>query len=109
MWHPKTHVCFVDHPAHFFRTQLLSLPGFGVRPFALLGMVFAAQLYLGLHTHPGEWPWEFIFIIVICWMFNLYAAGRSLGLEFAFVARDHGREGRRPNRAPLSLGFSASG
>ncbi len=55
--------------------------GFGVRAFALLGMVFAAQLYFGLYTHPGEWPWEFIFIVVICWMFYLYAAGRSLGLD----------------------------
>ena len=55
--------------------------GFGVRAFALLGMVFAAQLYFGLYTHPGEWPWEFIFIIVICWMFYIYAAGRSLGLD----------------------------
>ncbi len=55
--------------------------GFGVRAFALLGMVFAAQLYFGLYTHPGEWPWEFIFIVVICWMFYIYAAGRSLGLD----------------------------
>ena len=55
--------------------------GFGVRPFALLGMVFAAQLYFGLYTHPNERPWEFIFIIVICWMFFIYAAGRSLGLD----------------------------
>ncbi len=31
--------------------------------------------------NPGEWPWEFIFIIVICWMFYLYAAGHSLGLD----------------------------
>ncbi len=50
-------------------------------------MVFAAQLSLGLHTHPGEWPWAFIFIIVICWMFCLYAAGRSLGLD-ALLRRD---------------------
>jgi uncharacterized membrane protein YphA (DoxX/SURF4 family) len=55
--------------------------GFGVRAFALLGMVFAAQLYFGLYTHPGEWPWEFIFIIVICWLFLINAAGRSLGLD----------------------------
>ena len=55
--------------------------GFGVRAFALLGMVFAAQLYFGLYKHPGEWPWEFIFIIVICWMFYIYAAGRCLGLD----------------------------
>ena len=90
MWHPETHVCFADHTAHFLRTQLLSLPGFGVRPFALLGVVFAAQLYLGLHTHPGEWPWEFIFIVVICWMFYLYAAGCSLGLN-ALGARPRSR------------------
>ena len=55
--------------------------GFGVRAFALLGMVFAAQLYFGLYTHPSEWPWEFIFIIVICWLFLINAAGRSLGLD----------------------------
>ena len=55
--------------------------GFGVRAFALLGMVFAAQLYFGLYTHPGEWPWEFVFIIVICWLFFINAAGRSLGLD----------------------------
>jgi hypothetical protein len=55
--------------------------GFGVRAFAALGMVFATQLYLGLYTHPGEWPWEFIFIIVICWLFLINAAGRSLGLD----------------------------
>jgi uncharacterized membrane protein YphA (DoxX/SURF4 family) len=55
--------------------------GLGVRAFALLGMVFAAQLYFGLYTHPGEWPWEFIFIVVICWLFYINAAGRSLGLD----------------------------
>ena len=29
----------------------------------------------------AEWPWEFVFIIVICWLFYIYAAGRSLGLD----------------------------
>jgi uncharacterized membrane protein YphA (DoxX/SURF4 family) len=55
--------------------------GFGVRAFALLGMVFAAQLYFGLYTHPHEWPSEFIFIVAICWLFYINAAGRSLGLD----------------------------
>lgn len=55
--------------------------GFGVRAFALFGMVYAAQLYFRLYTDPGEWPWEFVFIIVICWIFYIYAAGRSLGLD----------------------------
>jgi hypothetical protein len=63
--------------------------GFGVRAFALLEMLFAAQLYFGLYTHPGEWPWEFVFIIVICGMFWLYAAGRSFGLD-ALLRRETG-------------------
>ena len=44
-------------------------------------MLFAAQLYFGLYTHPHEWPWEFIFIIMIAGLFYLYAAARSLGLD----------------------------
>jgi hypothetical protein len=55
--------------------------GFGVSGFALFGMVYAVQLYFGLYQHPSEWPWEFIFIVVLCWMFYIYAAGRSLGLD----------------------------
>ncbi len=55
--------------------------GFGVRAFALFGMIYTAQLYFGLYRHPNEWPWEFIFIVVLCWLFYIYAAGRSLGLD----------------------------
>lgn len=58
--------------------------GFKVRAFALLGMVFTLQLYFGLYRHPNEWPWTYIFIVVICWMFYIYAAGRSLGLDALF-------------------------
>jgi len=57
--------------------------GLGVRAFALLGMAFATQLYFGLYKHPGEWPWEYIFIVLICWLLYIYAAGRSLGLDAA--------------------------
>jgi len=55
--------------------------GFGVRFFSLVAMLFAAQLYFGLFTHPNEWPWEFIFIIIIAGLFALHAADRSLGLD----------------------------
>ncbi len=55
--------------------------GFGVRAFAILGMIFAGQLYFGLYRHPTEWPWEYVFIIVISWMFYIHCAGRSLGLD----------------------------
>ena len=55
--------------------------GFGVRLFSLVAMAFATQLYFGLYRHPNEWPWEFIFIIIIAALFFLHAAGRSLGLD----------------------------
>ena len=55
--------------------------GFAVRFFSLVATLFAAQLYFGLYTHPNEWPWEFIFIIMIGGLFYLHAAGRSLGLD----------------------------
>jgi hypothetical protein len=44
-------------------------------------MIYAAQLYIGLYRNPSEWPWEYVFIIVINWLFYIYAAGRSLGLD----------------------------
>ncbi len=71
--------------------------GFGVRAFAALGMVFAAQLWFGLYTHPGEWPWEFVFIIVICRLFLINAAGRSLGLDA--ILRCQPWAGRSDSRA----------
>jgi uncharacterized membrane protein YphA (DoxX/SURF4 family) len=55
--------------------------GFGVRVVSLLAMIYVAQLYFGLYRDPTEWPWEYVFIIVICWLFYIYAAGRSLGLD----------------------------
>lgn len=55
--------------------------GFGVRAFAIIGMVYTAQLYFGLYQDPTEWPWEYIFIIVINWLFYIHCACRSLGLD----------------------------
>ncbi len=55
--------------------------GFGVRAFAAFGMIYTAQLYFGLYRQPNEWPWTYVFIIVICWLFYIQGAGRSLGLD----------------------------
>ncbi len=65
--------------------------GFGVRFFSLVAMLFATQLYFGLYTQPNEWPWEFIFIIMIAGLFLLHAAGRSLGLD-AMLRRQRVKE-----------------
>lgn len=55
--------------------------GFGVRLFAVIGIVFTAHLYFGLYTHPAEWPWLFIFLIIVQGFFLIHRAGRSLGLD----------------------------
>jgi hypothetical protein len=55
--------------------------GFGVRLFALLSTGFVLQLWLGLYRHPNEWPWTYVFLIVIMVLFAAYAAGRSLGAD----------------------------
>lgn len=60
--------------------------GFFVRPMSVIGMLFVAQLWLGLYLHPGEWPWTYIFLIFVQGFFLLDNAGRRLGLD-ALLAR----------------------
>src|SRR5438552_2952112 len=55
--------------------------GFLVRPLSVIGMLFVAQLWLGLYLHPGEWPWLYIFLIFVQGWFFLDNAGNSLGLD----------------------------
>jgi len=55
--------------------------GFGVRLFALLAAGFSLHLWLGLYRHPGEWPWNYVFLAVVLVLFATYAAGRSLGAD----------------------------
>jgi uncharacterized membrane protein YphA (DoxX/SURF4 family) len=55
--------------------------GGGVRFFSALAVLFAVHLWFGLYLHPGEWPWEYVFIAVIHVLFVAYAAGRSLGAD----------------------------
>jgi uncharacterized membrane protein YphA (DoxX/SURF4 family) len=55
--------------------------GIGVRFFSTLAILFSLHLWLGLYLHPGEWPWEYVFIAVINALFVAHAAGRSLGAD----------------------------
>lgn len=55
--------------------------GLWVRPFSLLGIAFALQLWLGLYHHPGEWPWLFWFMVFTLGLFAVHQAGRSLGVD----------------------------
>ena len=60
--------------------------GFLVRPMAAIGILFVAQLWLGLYRQPEEWPWLYVFLIFVQGFFAVTNAGKSLGLD-AVVAR----------------------
>lgn len=55
--------------------------GVGVRAVAFLGIGIAANLWIGLYHYQAEWPWTYVFIIVIQTFFILDRAGRALGLD----------------------------
>jgi uncharacterized membrane protein YphA (DoxX/SURF4 family) len=57
--------------------------GLGVRLAGSLGILFVLHLWLGIYRpgDPDEWPWSYIFLAMLMFLFALYAAGRSLGLD----------------------------
>jgi uncharacterized membrane protein YphA (DoxX/SURF4 family) len=57
--------------------------GFGVRLAGVLCMLFVLHLWLGIYLpgDPHEWPWCYMFLALLMFLFVLYAAGRSLGLD----------------------------
>jgi uncharacterized membrane protein YphA (DoxX/SURF4 family) len=55
--------------------------GFCSRLGALAGVGMAANLWLGLYSAPGEWPWTYFFLVVIQLLFLVDPPGRSLGVD----------------------------
>jgi hypothetical protein len=62
--------------------------GLLTRPFALLGLAMAVNLWLGLYSAPGEWPWTYGFLVVLQAWFLIDPPGRYLGTEARSVGRD---------------------
>ncbi len=55
--------------------------GVFTRVFAGLGLLMALNLWVGLYSAPGEWPWTYGYLIVIQALFVLDPPGRCLGLD----------------------------
>lgn len=55
--------------------------GLGVRVIGVIGVLFVAQLWLGLYLHPMEWPWTYVFLAGLMGLFSVFGAGRILGLD----------------------------
>ena len=66
---------------------------------AALGALMALNLWLGLYSAPGEWPWTYFFLIVIQCLFTLDPPGRSLGADALLRWRPIGWLGPTP-RSP---------
>jgi hypothetical protein len=54
-----------------------------VRFVGVLAILFVLHLWLGIYLpgDPHEWPWCYMFLALLMFMFVIHAAGRSLGLD----------------------------
>ena len=57
------------------------LLGLCSRAGALLGLLMGLNLWLGLYSAQGEWPWTYMFLIIIQAIFVIDPPGRSLGAD----------------------------
>lgn len=51
------------------------------RAGALLGLAMALNLWLGLYSAPGEWPWTYMFLVIIQALYVIDPPGRRLGAD----------------------------
>ena len=79
-------------------TAVSLILGLFVRVWALIGAAQILNLWLGLGSAPGEWPWTYFFLLVLMLVFALHRYGRSLGLDAIIF----GRMVSQPNDARLS-------
>ena len=60
--------------------------GAGVRLLALIGALQILNLWLGLYSAPGEWPWTYFFLLLLQLVFAVDQYGRSLGVDAILAA-----------------------
>ena len=81
-----------------FLTELLVglslLTGTLTRLGALIGLLMAVNLGIGLLEVPGEWPWSYVMLVMWQAAFVLAGAGRVFGVD-AFIRK------RKPNSSLL--------
>src|SRR5205823_13722933 len=62
-----------------------------VRLGGVIGALQIFNLWLGLYSAPGEWPWTYFFLLLLMLIFALHRYGRRLGLDAIILARSQTR------------------
>ena len=68
-------------------TAVSLMLGVFVRLFGFFGMLQIVNLWLGLYSAPGEWPWTYFFLVLLQLMFVVHCYGRALGVDALTHAR----------------------
>ena len=61
--------------------------GLAVRFVGVLAIAYTLQLWLGLYGNSSEWPWTYMFLALLMFLFVVDASGRRLGFD-AWLRRD---------------------
>lgn len=77
----------------------LLLLGLAVPLAGLGGILFTLNLWVGLYHSAAEWPWNYVFLIMVHAFFILDHAGRSLGLDAVLARAGWGARRDWPARA----------
>jgi uncharacterized membrane protein YphA (DoxX/SURF4 family) len=77
------HIVFFGPLVYAFEVSIgVSLMlGLLTRLGAFMGVLMALNLWLGLYSAPGEWPWTYGFLVIIQLLFLIDPPGRSLGAD----------------------------
>ena len=68
-------------------TAVSLMLGLFVRVGGVIGALQIVNLWLGLYSAPNEWPWTYVFLILLMASFALHHYGRSLGIDAIIVRR----------------------
>ena len=68
-------------------TAVSLMLGLFVRLGGVIGALQIVNLWLGLYSAPNEWPWTYVFLILLMASFALHHYGRSLGIDAIIVRR----------------------
>ena len=76
-------------------TAVSLMLGAFVRLWGLIGALQILNLWLGLYSAAGEWPWTYFFLLLLQLIFAVDQYGRSLGIDAVITARRAAARGWR--------------